>query len=230
MAQRITTQTGTALRQKAESMLANTREQVAEIRQVTEHLDKQNKSLRTLIDLQEKTTEDFLQSVGAPTPREVSDSPGVRATSDEGAGAARPFAQGQRRIEGNFERAFADDAPLSIAIQETEMRKLKSTGANAEFSSEAMANLRLSGSDGGMAPTGAFSTGLEGRAVSMATAASETTWTGESDIEVIEEEEDFIGATSSRGKLCPVCECFFPSSYDQYEFERHVQRHFDDDA
>ena len=230
MAQRTTAQTSTALRQKAETMLASAQEQVAEMRQVKEHLDKQNKSLRTLIDLQEKTTEDFLQLVGAPNPREVPDSPGVRATSDEGAGAARPFTQGQRRTEENLERVFVDDAPLSIAIQETEMRRLKSTGANAEFSNEIISNPGLTLGDGGMAPLGAFSRGVEGRAISMATAASETMLTGESDIEVIDEEEDFIGATSSRGKLCPVCERFFPSSYGQTEFEWHVQQHFDDDA
>ena len=230
MAQRTTAQTGTALRKKAETMLASAQEQVAEMRQVKEHLYKQNKSLRTLIDLQEKTTEDFLQLVGAPNPREVPDSPGVRATSDDGAGAARPFTQGQRRTEENFERVFVDDAPLSIAVQETEMNKLKSTGANAEFSNETISNPGLTLGGGGMAPAGAFSRGIEGRAISMATAASETMWTGESDIEVIEEEEDFIGATSSRGKLCPVCERFFPSSYGQTEFEWHVQQHFDDDA
>lgn len=56
-----------------------------------------------------------------------------------------------------------------------------------------------------------------------------TEWTGESDIEVIEESDQHLGATSMQGKLCPVCESYFPSIRSQDEFERHVRSHFDDE-
>ena len=62
----------------------------------------------------------------------------------------------------------------------------------------------------------------------MGTFLSENTGTGESDIEIIDE-EDFIGATPVVGKICPMCEKFFPESYGQRNFEDHVQQHFGDD-
>lgn len=228
--QRTTSHTSTALQEKAETTLASVKEKVTEIKQVKEHLDKQNKSLRTLIDLTEKTTADFSQLVGARKPREVPDSPGGRIPS-QGMEMGASFSQGQRSREGNFERVFSDDAPLSMPVQETEKHRLKSNGADEEISNEAMYNLRLTGGEGALAPSSAvFSKRVEGRAVPMTTPISENTWTGESDIEVIEEEEDFVGASASRGKFCPVCERFFPASYDQNEFELHVQQHFEDDA
>ena len=61
----------------------------------------------------------------------------------------------------------------------------------------------------------------------MATGVSDGTWTGESDIEVIEEDEDFVGAGLPRGKICPVCDRFFPESFSQRDFEMHVNEHFD---
>ena len=62
----------------------------------------------------------------------------------------------------------------------------------------------------------------------MGTFLAENTGTGESDIEIIDE-EDFIGATPVVGKICPMCEKFFPESYGQRNFEDHVQQHFGDD-
>lgn len=227
---RTTSRTSTALQKKAETMLATAKEQVAEIKKTKEHLDKQDKSLRTLIDLTEKTTQDFSRLVGAPKPREVPDFPGNRGRPQGAEGGEYMF-QGHRSGEENFERAFSSDAPLSIAIQETEMHRLKNTGANVELSDEASYNLRLHSGESGMASSSAvFTRRTEGRVISMATGVSENTWTGESDIEVIEEEEDFVGASMPRGKICPVCERFFSASYGQNAFEMHVQEHFDDDA
>lgn len=55
-------------------------------------------------------------------------------------------------------------------------------------------------------------------------------WTGESDIEVIDEDDHALGATSMRGGLvCPVCDRYFTSACGQTEFEHHVRSHFDDD-
>lgn len=228
--QRTTAKTSTAMQTKAATMLATVKEQTAELKQVKEHLDKQNKSLRTLIDLTEKTTTDFSQLVSAPKPRDVPDSPGESENPQGAEGGAGSLFQEQGSRERNFERVFSDDAPLSIPVQETEAERLKNTRANLEFSNAAMYNVRLAGGQRSTPPSSAISSGgAEGIAVPMATTASEATWTGESDIEVIEEEEDFVGATSSRGKFCPICERFFPASFDQIEFELHVEQHFVND-
>ncbi|KAJ7375414.1 hypothetical protein OS493_002178 [Desmophyllum pertusum] len=126
----------------------------------------------------------------------------------------------QRR--GEFERVLADDAPLSIPVQESELHRLKRSGEAGEV----IYGQRLSGEINLSPSSSVLSRGAEGRAVAMTTFLSENTGTGESDIEVIEEEEDFIGATPSRGKICPICERFFPDSYGQEEFELHVNQHF----
>lgn len=217
------------LKKKAESMLASVKEQVAEVKQVKEHIEKQNKTLRMLTELSVKSTEDFLQFVGTPHSQDVPDSPRGIAPSSGAEGGTRPPSQGQSRREGDMKQVFSDDAPLSIPVQESEMCRLQNNVANDETSNEAVYNPRLPGRDEVLAPSGTFTRGTVARTLPMATASSETTGTGESDIEVIEEEEDFLGATSSRGKLCPVCERFFPSSYSQMDFEMHVQEHFVDD-
>lgn len=204
--------------------MSTAQEQTAEMRQVKEHLDQQNKSLRTLMDITDKTTQDFERLVNAPRIiQDVPDYPKGRSSrwAEEG---ATSLPQGQRNAEeGNFEHAFEDDAPLSIPVQESYLHRAKRSG-------ETGGATRLA-AERNVAPSSAVSSRApEGRAVSMTTFLSENTCTGESDIEVIEEEEDFIGATPSRGKICPVCERFFPDSYGQKEFELHVEQHFADDA
>lgn len=213
--------------------MSTAQEQVAEMRQVKEHLDKQNKSLRALADLTDKTTSDFVHLVNAPKARQNFDD--SREISPEGKSPGWPeegavfFPQGQRNAgEENFERVFSDDAPLSIAVQESNLHRFNSSVE----AGESVFTQRFSGERNFLAPSSAASSrGGEGRAVPMATFLAESTWTGESDgIIVIEEEEDFIGATPSRGKICPICERFFPDSYGQKEFELHVDQHFGDDA
>ncbi len=224
-----TVQEKTVFQKKAETMLSAAQEQVVEMREVKKHLDQQNKSLRALKDLTDKTTNDFEQLVSAPKARQnFDDSRGIYPEGrsprwpEEG---AMSLPQGQsNREEENFERVFSDDAPLSMPVQESNLHRFKSS----EVVGESVFAKRLGGGGNFVAPS---SRGAEGKAVPMATFLTENTWTGESDdIEVIEEEEDFIGATPSRGKICPVCERFFPDSYGQSEFELHVDQHFADDA
>lgn len=206
--------------------MSSTQEQVVEMKQVKEHLDKQHKSLHALMGLTDKTTKDFKALISAPKARQdVADSPGGRNPRwpEEAEGGAMSFSQGQRyREEGSFERVLADDAPLSIPVQESELHRLKRSGEAGEV----IYGQRLSGEINLSPSSSVLSRGAEGRAVAMTTFLSENTGTGESDIEVIEEEEDFIGATPSRGKICPICERFFPDSYGQEEFVLHVNQHF----
>lgn len=214
--------------------MSTAQEQVAEMRQVKEHLEQQNKSLRALADLTDKTTSDFVRLVNTPKAKQNFDD--SRGISPEGKSpgwqeeGAINLPQGQRNVgEENFERAFSNDAPLSIAVQESNLHRFNSS----EVAGESVFTQRLSGGQNFLAPSSAASSrGGEGRAVPMSTFLSESTWTGESGdgIEVIEEEEDFIGATPSRGKICPMCERFFPDSYGQKEFELHVEQHFSEDA
>ena len=230
---RPTAQEKTIFQKRAETILATAQEQVVEMREVKKHLDKQNISLRTLIDLTDKTTKDFEDLVSAPKAKQnFDDSRGIYPPGgsprwpEEG---AISLPQGERnRGEGNFEREFSDDAPLSIPVQESNLLRYKRN----DEAGESMFAERLSGERNFVASSSMHSSrGGGGKAVSMPTFLSESTWTGESDgIEVIEEEEDFIGATPSRGKSCPVCERFFPDSYGQSEFELHVNQHFGDDA
>lgn len=215
--------------------MSTAQEQVVEMKEVKKHLEQQNISLRALKDITEKTTSDFERLVSAPKARQnFDDSRGIYPEGrsprwpEEG---AMSLPQGQRnREEENFERVFSDDAPLSMPVQESNLHRFKSS----EVVGESIFAKRLSGERNFVATSSAVSKGAEGaegRAVPMATFLTENTWTGESDdIEVIEEEEDFIGATPSRGKICPVCERFFPDSYGQSEFELHVDQHFGDDA
>ena len=207
---------------KVDTILSTAQEQTAEVRQVKEHLGKQNKSLRTLMDITDKTIQDFERLVNAP---KVTHNVPVYTEGrsprwpEEG---ATSLPQG----EGSFERVMGDEAPLSIPVQESNLYRAKRSD---ETSGAASVTRRVTG-DGNAAPfSAASSRAPEAKAVSMTTFLSENTWTGESDIEVIEEEEDFIGATSSRGKICPVCERFFPDSYGQKEFELHVNQHFEGD-
>ena len=174
------------------------------------------------MDITDKTIQDFEHLVS--TPKAAQNVPvytdGRRSKWAEEGATSLP--QG----EGSFERVMGDDAPLSIAVQESNLNRAK----RSETGGAASVSQRVSG-ERNVAPFSAVSSRTpEGRAVSMTTFLSENTWTGESDIEVIEEEEDFIGATPSRGKLCPVCERFFPDSYGQTEFELHVNQHFAEDA
>lgn len=203
---------------KVDTILSTAQEQTAEVSQVKEHLDQQNKSLRTLVDMTDKTIQDFKLLVSAPK-----DTPNVPVYT-EGRGSRWPEegASSSPQGEGSFERVMGDDAPLSIPVQESNLYRTKrsdETGLAASVTKGITGERHAASS---RAPGG--------RAVAMTTFLSENTWTGESDIEVIEEEEDFIGATPSRGKICPVCERFFPDSYGQQEFERHVNQHFADDA
>lgn len=208
---------------KVDTILSTAQEQTAEARQVKEHLDKQNTSLRTLVDITDKTIQDFKRLVSAPKdPQNV-------PVYTEGRGSRWPEegASSLPQGEGSFERVMGDDAPLSIAVQESNLYKAKRSD---ETGPTEIVTKGITGGSHAAPFSAASSRTPGGRAVSTATFLSENTWTGESDIEVIEEEEDFIGATPSRGKLCPVCERFFPDSYGQQEFELHVNQHFTDDA
>ena len=200
---------------KVDTILSTAQEQTAEARQVKEHLDRQDKSLRALADIADKTIQDFKRLVSAP---KVPENVAVYTEGrwpEEGASSSP---QG----EGSFERVMGDDAPMSIPVQESNLYGAKRSDETS------LAASVTKGITGERHATPSRAPG--GRAVSMTTFLSENTWTGESDIEVIEEEEDFIGATPSRGKICPVCERFFPDSYGQQEFELHVNQHFADDA
>ena len=203
------------LHKKVDTILSTAQEQTAEARQVKEHLDKQNKSLRTLADITDKSIQDFKRLVSAP---KVLENVAVYTEGrwpEEGASSSP---QG----EGSVERVMGDDAPLSIPVQESNLYRAKRSD---ETGLAASVTKGITGERHAASPRASG-----GRTVSMTTFLSENTWTGESDIEVIEEEEDFIGATPSRGKICPVCERFFPDSYGQHDFELHVNQHFADDA
>ena len=200
------------------------RTQAAEVKQTKQHVDKQNKSLRTLVDLTEKITKDFTQLVTSSKPQEVSGSQGEDESSQGAVGGVLSISQGQGMVEENFERVFDDDAPLSIPVQETELDRLRNSKAKLEFSSGAMYNPRLITRETTASPS------TPGRTVPMATGVSDSTWTGESDIEIIEEEEDFIGASLPRGKICPVCDRYFSESFSQRDFEMHVEQHFDNNT
>ena len=208
---------------KVDSILSTAQEQTAEVRQVKEHLDKQNSSLRTLMEITDKTVQDFERLVSAPkVTRNVS-------VYSEGTGSRWPEegATALPQREGSFERVMGDDAPLSIPVQESKLYRVKTS---EETSGAAIITKGVTGGRNTAPFSAASSRAPEGRAVAMTTFLSENTWTGESDIEVIEEEEDFIGATPSRGRICPVCERFFPDSYGQKEFEIHVNQHFEEDG
>ena len=208
-----------AFHKKVDTILSSTQEQTAEARQVKQHLDKQNRSLRALMDITDKTIQDFERLV---SPKATQNVPVY--TEGRGSKWAEEGATSLPQGEGSFERALGDDSPLSIPVQESNLYRAKRSDETGGAASVAQ---RETG-ERDVAPFSAVSSRApEGRAVSMTTFLSENR---ESDIEVIEEEEDFVGATSSRGKLCPVCEHFFPDSYGQTEFELHVNQHFADDA
>ena len=209
---------------KVDTILSTAQEQTAEVRQVKEHLDQQNKSLRTLVDITDKTIQDFKRLVSDPK-----DTQNVPVYT-EGRGSRWPEegASSLPQGEGSFERVMLkDDAPLSIPVQESNLYRAKRSD---ETDPAAIVTKGKTGGSHDAPFSAASSRAPGGRAVAMTTYMSENAWTGESDIEVIEEEEDFIGATPSRGKICPVCERFFPDSYGQQEFELHVNQHFGDDA
>ena len=206
-----------------DTILFTAQGQTAEVRQVKEHLDKQNESLRTLVEITDKTIQDFERLVSAPkAPQNVPvyTEEGDSRWAEEG---ATLLPQGG----GSFERVIGNDAPLSIPVQESNLYRAKKSDATG---GSASVTQRVTEEKNVGPFSAASSRAPEGRAVSMSTFVSENTWTGESDIEVIEEEEDFIGSASSRGKICPVCERFFPDSYGQTKFELHVNQHFVDDA
>lgn len=221
VAQQTRTTTSKSLRRQSESMLIFVKRRVTEMTQLKEHLDSHNQSLRVLTELSDRTTTDFVRLVSSRKPEHVPDSPQRRKFRFEGAeGGSKPLAQGQRKSDGNFDRIDSDDAPLSMPVQESDMRRILNTEANAEFSSEPMNNRRPTARDRTKITEGSAGAGV-----------SDSARTGESDVEVIEEEEELLGATSAApGKWCPVCGCFFPASYDQNQFELHVQGHFDDDS
>lgn len=225
------TKTGAVVQKRTETILSTAQQQVAEMKKVREHLKSHDNSLQKLAELTEKTTEDFLklirESQARPVGAESSGYPTESRTRWPVEGETS-FTQRQRIEEvGNFERLIAEDAPLSIPVQEaSEYHRLTvqdETGATGGFG-------RRLNTEKFLSPISESSSdGAEGRAVPMGTVLSENTGTGESDIEVIDE-EDFIGATPVVGKICPMCERFFPESYGQRKFEDHVQQHFVDDS
>ena len=226
------TKTDAVLQKSVETMLSTAQEHVLEMKKVREHLNSQNNSLQKLAELTEKTTEDFMKLIKTSQARPA----GAESSEYSTETRTRWPQEGEmtfterHRFEhvGNFERLVAEDAPLSVPVQAVQeaseyhrlndQDEIGATGFGRRLSKEKY-----------LSPISrASSDGAEGRAVPMGTFLAENTGTGESDIEIIDE-EDFIGATPVVGKICPMCEKFFPESYGQRNFEDHVQQHFGDD-
>ena len=225
------TKTDAVLQKRVETMLSTAQEHVVEMKKVRELLNSQNNSLQKLAELTEKTNEDFTKliktSQARPAGAESSGYSTETRTRQEG---EITFTERHRFEQvGNFERLVAEDAPLSVPVQAVQeaseyhrlndQDEIGATGFGRRLSKEKY-----------LSPISrASSDGAEGRAVPMGTFLAENTGTGESDIEIIDE-EDFIGATPVVGKICPMCEKFFPESYGQRKFEDHVQQHFGDES
>lgn len=226
------TKTDTVLQKRVETMLSTAQEHVVEMKKVREHLNSQNNNLQKLAELTEKTTEEFMKLIKTsqtrPAGAESSGYPTETRTRWPQEGEITFTERHRFEQVGNFERLVAEDAPLSVPVQAVQeaseyhrlndQDEIGATGFGRRLSKEKY-----------LSPISrASSDGAEGRAVPMGTFLSENTGTGESDIEIIDE-EDFIGATPVVGKICPMCEKFFPESYGQRNFEDHVQQHFGDD-
>lgn len=208
-----------------ESMLTFVKNRVSEMKQVGEILNNHNKSLRILINLSERNTSQFLKVVSERKRGEVPLNTQRSDVLDQAEGGTNQISQMQRKSQRQFEDVGSEDERLSMPVQESKMLRLTRTEDNTEFSNEATNDRRTISEDRG---TNSPSRQTD---VSMATVRSDTSRSGESDVEVIEEEDEPYGAASAATeKWCPVCEVFFPGSCEQSEFERHVQQHFEADS
>lgn len=206
-------------------MLTVVKHRVSVVKQVEEILGKQNKSLRVLIALSERNTNQFLKFVSERKRGDVPLNTQRADLPDEAEGGTNQISQMERKSQRQFEDVDFEEARLSMPVQESKMSRLTRTEDSAEFSNEATNDRRTISEDRGR------NSPSRQTDVSMGTARTDTSRTGESDIEVIEEEDEPYGAASAATeKWCPVCEDFFPASCEQTEFERHVQQHFEDDS
>lgn len=225
VAQQTRTVTSKSVQTKVESMLTFVKHRVSEMKQVGEILNNHNKSLRILINLSETNTSQFLKVVSERKRREVPLNTQRSDLPDQAEGGTNQISQMQRKSQRQFEDVGSEDEHLSMPVQESKMLRLTRTEDNTEFSNEATNDRRTISVDRG---TNSPSRQTD---VSMATVRSDTSRTGESDVEVIEEEDEPYGAASAATeKWCPLCEVFFPASCEQSEFERHVQQHFETDS
>lgn len=222
VAQQTRTVTSKSVQAKVESMLTVVKHRVSEMKQVGEILNNHNKNLRSLINLSEWNTSQFLKVVSERKRGEVPLNTQRSDVLDEAEGGTNQISQMQRKSQRQFEDVGSEDERLSMPVQESKMLRLTRTEDNTEFSNEATNDRRTISEDR------KTNSPLRQRDVSMATVRSDTSRTGESDVEVIEEDDEPYGAASAATeKWCPVCEKFFPASCEQIEFERHVQQHFE---
>lgn len=225
VAQQTRTVTCKSVQTEVESMLTFVKHRVSEMKQVGEILNIHNKSLRALISLSERNTSQFLKVISERKRGEVLLNTQLSDLPDQAEGGTNQISQMQRKSQRQFEDVGSEDQRLSMPVQESKMLRLTRTEDNTEFSNEATNDRRTISEDRG---TNSPSRQTD---VSMATVRSDTSRTGESDVEVIEEEDEPYGAASAATeKWCPVCEDFFPASCEQSEFERHVQQHFETDS
>ena len=222
VAQQTRTVTSKSVQTEVESMLTVVKHRVSDMKEVGEILNGHNKSLRVLISLSERNTSQFLRVVSERKRGEVPLNTQRSDLPDEAEGGTNQISQMQRKSQRPINDVGSEDVHLSMPVQESKILQLTRTEDNTEFSNEATNDRRTINENRG---TNSSSRQTD---VSMATVRSDTSRTGESDVEVIEEEDEPYGAASAATeKWCPVCECFFPASCEQREFERHVQQHFE---
>ena len=225
VAQQTRTVSCKSVQTKVESMLTFVKDRVSQMKQVGEILNNHNKSLRVLISLSERNTSQFLKVVSERKRGEVPLNTQGSDLPDQAEGGTNQIYQMERKSQRQFEDVGSENERLSMPVQESKMLRLTRTEDNTEFSNEATNDRRTISEDRG---TNSPSRQTD---VSMATVRSDPSRTGESDVEVIEEEDEPYGAASAATeKWCPVCEKFFPASCEQIEFERHVQQHFEADS
>ena len=185
---------------------------------VKDHLDKQKSALGTLVALTRKASQE-LSRIVTPSPlHNTNTGQTVRKTE------TNATTRSHRLEEGTFEH-LSEDTPLSLPVQETEEHRVRRVGEPLPIIEE---RSRKDQAPRASSPVTPSTEGAEGGAVSMTTVASQSTWTGESDIEVIEEDEEILAATSFQGRMCPMCEAYFPQRVSQAEFEFHVTQHFEE--
>ncbi|XP_029187888.2 tax1-binding protein 1 homolog B-like [Acropora millepora] len=225
VAQQTRTVSCKSVQTKVESMLTFVKDRVSQMKQVGEILNNHNKSLRVLISLSERNTSQFLKVVSERKRGEVPLNTQGSDLPDQAEGGTNQIYQMERKSQRQFEDVGSENERLSMPVQESKMLRLTRTEDNTEFSNEATNDRRTISEDRGM------NSPSRQTDVSMATVRSDTSRTGESDVEVIEEEDEPYGAASAATeKWCPICEDFFPASCEQSEFERHVQQHFEADS
>ncbi|XP_067020569.1 lamin-like protein [Acropora muricata] len=225
VAQQTRTVSCKSVQTKVESMLTFVKDRVSQMKQVGEILNNHNKSLRVLISLSERNTSQFLKVVSERKRGEVPLNTQGSDLPDQAEGGTNQIYQMERKSQRQFEDVGSENERLSMPVQESKMLRLTRTEDNTEFSNEVTNDRRTISEDRG---TNSPSRQTD---VSMATVRSDTSRTGESDVEVIEEEDEPYGAASAATeKWCPICEDFFPASCEQSEFERHVQQHFEADS